>query len=140
MKNLLADIFSLVHNLPKHRTEEVAIFSGLNTHRPTKEEMLLVEDSFQLSTATQLLSLYCLHKGRSVSAQLLKFLLGSCAKEQQQLVVVVQLVGQLEQFHTNMVGEAVSTGLRDKKVDMKIFLSNLANLSQLESGRCHIWD
>ena len=93
MNNLLADIFSLVHNLPKHRTEEVAIFSGLNTHRPTIEEMLLVEDSFQLSAATQLLSLYCLHKGRSVSAQLLKFLLGSYAKEQQ-LVVLVQLVGR----------------------------------------------
>ena len=134
MNNLLADIFTQVHNLPKHRTEET-IFSGLNTHRPTKEEMLLVEDSFQLSTATQLLSLYCLHKGRSVSAQLLKFLLGSCAKEQQ-LVVVVQLVGQLEQFHTNMVREAVSTGLRDKKVDMMI----LAKLSQLESGSCHSWD
>ena len=59
---------------------------------------------------------------------LLKFLLGSCAKEQQ-LVVVVQLVGQLEQFHTNMVREAVSTGLRDKKVDMKILLSKLAKLS-----------
>jgi hypothetical protein len=93
MNNLLADIFSLVHNLPKHRTEEVAIFSGLNTHRPTIEEMLMVEDSFQLSAATQLLSLYCLHKGRSVSAQLLKFLLGSYAKEQQ-LVVLVQLVGR----------------------------------------------
>ena len=127
MNNLLADIFTQVHNLPKHRTEEVAIFSGL------------VEDSFQLLTDTQLLSLYCLHKGRSVSAQLLKFLLGSCAKEQQ-LVVVVQLVGQLEQFHTNMVREAVSTGLRDKKLDMNIFLSNLAKLSQLESGSCHSWD
>ena len=75
MNNLLADIFTQVHNLPKHRTEEVAIFSGL------------VEDSFQLLTDTQLLSLYCLHKGRSVSAQLLKFLLGSCAKEQQLVVV-----------------------------------------------------
>ena len=139
MNSLLADIFTQVHNLPKHRTEEVAIFSGLNNHRPTKEEMLLVKDSFQLSTATQLLSLYCLHKGRSVSAEMLKFLQGSYTKEQQ-LLVVVQMVGQLEQFHTNMVGEAVSTGLRDKKVDMKIFLSNLANLSQLESGRCHIWD
>jgi hypothetical protein len=127
MNNLLSDIFIQVHNLPKHRTEEVAIFSGL------------VEDSFQLLTDTQLLSLYCLHKGRSVSAQLLKFLLGSCAKEQQ-LVVVVQLVGQLEQFHTNMVREAVSTGLRDKKLDMNIFLSNLAKLSQLESGSCHSWD
>ena len=61
MNNLLADIFTQVHNLPKHRTEEVAIFFGLNNHRPTKEEMLLVEDSFQLSTANQLLSLYCLH-------------------------------------------------------------------------------
>ena len=139
MNNLLADIFTQVHNLPKHRTEEVAIFSGLNTHRPTIEEMLLVEDSFQVSTATQLLSLYCLHKGKSVSAQLLKFLLGSYAKEQQ-LVEVVQLVGQLEQFHTNIVGEAVSTGLRDKKVDMQIFLSNLAKLSQLESGSCQSWD
>ena len=127
MNNLLADIFTQVHNLPNHRTEEVAIFSGS------------VEDSFQLLTDTQLLSLYCLHKGRSVSAQLLKFLLGSCAKEQQ-LVVVVQLVGQLEQFHTNMVREAVSTGLRDKKLDMNIFLSNLAKLSQLESGSCHSWD
>ena len=46
-------------------------------------------------------------------------------------MVVVQLVGQLEQFHTNMVGEAV--------IDMKIFLSNLAKLSQLESGNCHSW-
>ena len=127
MNNLLADIFTQVHNLPKHRTEEVAIFSGL------------VEDSFQLLTDTQLLSLYCLHKGRSVSAQLLKFLLGSCTKEQQ-LVVVVQLVGQLEQFHTNMVREAVSTGIRDKKLDMNIFLSNLAKLPQLESGICHSWD
>ena len=43
MNNLLADILHQAHNLPKHRTEEVAIFSGLNTHRPTKEEMLLVE-------------------------------------------------------------------------------------------------
>lgn len=138
MNSLLADIFTQVHNLPKHRTEEVAIFSGLNTHLATIQEMLLVENTFQLSAATQLLSLYCLHKGRSVSAQLLKFLLGSCAKEQQ-LVVVLQLVGQLEQFHTNMVGEAVSTGLRDKKIDMKIFLSNLAKLSQLESGSSHSW-
>ena len=75
MNNRLADIFTQVHNLPNHRTEEVAIFSGS------------VEDSFQLLTDTQLLSLYCLHKGRSVSAQLLKFLLGSCAKEQQLVVV-----------------------------------------------------
>jgi hypothetical protein len=83
MNSLLADIFTQVHNLPKYRTEEVAIVSGLNTHWPTIEEMLLelVEDSSQLSATTQLLSLYCLHKGRSVSAQLLKFLLGSCAKE-----------------------------------------------------------
>jgi hypothetical protein len=38
-----------------------------------------------------------------------------------------------------MVGEAVYTGLRDKKVDMKIFLSHLAKLSQLESGSCDSW-
>ena len=88
--------------MPKHRTEEVAIFSGMSVHMATIQEMLLVEDSFQLAASTQLLSLYCTHKGRSVSAQLLKFLLGSCAKEQQ-FAVVVQLVGQLEQFHTNIV-------------------------------------
>lgn len=138
MNSLLADIFTQVHNMPKHRTEEVAIFSGMSVHMATIQEMLLVEDSFQLAASTQLLSLYCTHKGRSVSAQLLKFLLGSCAKEQQ-LTVVVQLVGQLEQFHTNMVGEAVSIGLRDKKMDMEVFLSNLAKLSQLESGSCHSW-
>ena len=68
MNNLLADIFTQVSNLPKYRTEEVAIFSGLSTHLPTIQEMLLVEDSLQLSAATQLLRLYCLHKGRSVSA------------------------------------------------------------------------
>ena len=124
--------------MAKHRTKEVAIFSGMSAHMATIQEMLLVEDSFQLAASTQLLSLYCTHKGRSVSAQLLKFLLGSCAKEQQ-LTVVVQLVGQLEQFHTNMVGEAVSIGLRDKKMDMEVFLSNLAKLSQLESGSCHSW-
>jgi len=135
---LLADIFNQVHNMPKHRTEEVSIFSGMSSHLPTLQQMLLVEDTFQLSASSQLLSLYCLHKGRSVSAQLLKFLVASCTKDQQ-LTVVVQVVGQLEQFHTNMVGEAVSTGLKDKKINMKVFLSNLAKLTQLESGLGQSW-
>jgi hypothetical protein len=135
---LLADIFSQVHNMPKHRTEEVSIFSGMSSHLPTIQQMLLVEDTFQLSASSQLLSLYCLHKGRSVSAQLLRFLVASCTKDQQ-LTVVVQVVGQLEQFHTNMVGEAVSTGLKDKKTNIKVFLSNLAKLTQLEAGLGQSW-
>jgi len=138
LNSLLADIFTQVHSMSRHRLEEVAIFSGLTTHLPTFQQLLLVEDSVQLSATIQLLSLFCLHKGRSVSAQLLKFLLGSCAKEQQ-LVVVTQLVNQLEQFHPNMVQEAVALGLRDRRLDMKLFLSNLTKLSQLESGSCHSW-
>jgi len=138
MNNLLSDIFSQVHSMPKHRTEEVAIFCGMTSSLSTIQEMLLVEDTFQLAASTQLLSLFCLHKGRSVSAQLLKFLVASCTKDQQ-LMVVVQLVSQLEQFHTNMVGEAVSTGLRDKKIDMTVFLSNLTKLCQLDSGVSQSW-
>ena len=50
-----------VHNMAKHRTEEVAIYSGMSAHMATIQEMLLVEDSFQLAASTQLLSLYCTH-------------------------------------------------------------------------------
>jgi len=138
MNSLLADLHTQVHTMARHRIEEVAIFSGLAAQLPTLQRMMLVEDNFQLSSSVQLLGLYCLHKGRSSSAQLLKFLLSSCEREQQ-LVVVVQLVNQLEQFHYNMVGEAISTGLRDKRLNMKLFLTNITKLTQLESGNCHSW-
>jgi len=124
--------------MARHRIEEVAIFSGFTAQLPTLQQMLLVEDTFQLSSSVQLLGLYCLHKGRSSSAQLIKFLLSSCEREQQ-LVVVVQLVNQLEQFHHNMVGEAVSHGLKDKRLDMKLFLANLIKLTQLEAGQNLSW-
>jgi len=138
MNSLLADIFTQVHSVTKHRMEEVAIFSGFATHLSTFLEMLLVEDSFQLTATTQLLSLYCLYKGRSVSAQVLKFLLGSCLKEQD-LVVVNQLINQLEQFHPNMVGEAVSLGLKDRIIVIKQFILNLTKMTQLESGSVLSW-
>jgi len=138
MNSLLADLFNQVHTMPKHRTEEVAIFSGMATHLPTIQNMLLLDDTFQLTATTQLLSLYCLYKGRSASAQLLKFLVARCTKDQQ-LMVVMQLVGQLEQFHSNMVVEAVSTGLRDKKIDLGAFISNITKLCHLDSSMNHSW-
>jgi len=138
MNCLLSDIFNQVHGTPKHRIEEVAVFFGMPNHLHSILEMLLLEDSFQLSAATQLICLYCIQKGRSVSSQVLKFLLGSCTKEQQ-LSVVVQVLGQLEQFHNSMVSEAVQAGLKDKRLDLRIFLRNLAKMSQMESGVSQSW-
>jgi len=138
MNTIIAELFQQVHGIPKHKMEEIPLFIGMDSLLPTIQEMLLVEDSFQLTASTTLISLYSLHKGRSTSAKVLKFLLGSCTKDKQ-FQVITQFLGQLEQFHTNMVNEAVSTGLKDKKINMATFLSNIAKLTQLEGSGCHSW-
>ena len=88
---------------------------------------MLSSSQFQATSSAVLLYLYCLHKGRSVSASIVKFLLSHSEREEQ-LETTTKLVAQLEPFHVNVVRDAVSLGLRDNSEEGKVVL--LRNLTR----------
>ena len=109
------------------------LFSGLAPLLPSLMRMMLSSSQFQASSSSVLLYLYCLHKGRSVSASLVKFLLSHSEREEQ-LETTTRLVAQLEPFHVHVVRDAVSRGLRDNSEQGKVvLLRNLTTLSAREN-------
>ena len=141
LNTCLAELSSQVHG--RTRLEEVPLFTGLAPLLPALMKMLLSSSQFQVSSSSVLLYLYCLHKGRSLSASVVKFLL-SHSETEEQLETTVKLVAQLEQFHVSLVRDAVTRGLRDNSEQNKlILLRNLTTMSGQENWAavvrsCHL--
>ena len=124
---VLAELSSQVQG--RARLEEVPLLTGMSDLLPGLTQLMLSDCQFQVSSSSVLVYLYCLHKGRSVSASVLKFLL-SRGESDCHIQTARQLVDQLEQFHVNMVRDAVTAGLRDNSTDdKKTLLRNLIKLS-----------
>jgi len=124
---LLAEIFQQVHGVMRHRTDEVPVFSGLADSMPVFLKLLLSENSFQVQASTQLMALYALHKGRSVSVHMVKFMLFSSTTAAH-LRVLTELLKQIEIFHFNCVTDAVAQSLRSREGSVAQLLDNLAKL------------
>ena len=73
--------------------------------------------------AANLTYLYCVHKGRRVSAGVISFLLCHATSDAH-LDTCLKMVDQLEQFHTSVVKEAVREGIRDINCDKKLLVNN----------------
>ena len=130
LNSCLAELSGQVHG--RTRLEEVPLFTGLAPLLPTLMKMMLSSSQFQVCSSSVLLNLYCLHKGRSVSASVVKFLL-SRSESEEQLETTTRLVTHLEQFHLNLVRDAVTRGLRDNTEQNKlILLRNLMKMSGQE--------
>ena len=101
LNNTLADLFNQVHAIPKHRQDEIPLFTGMASVLPQIQKMLLSSNPVIVDTSSTLVYLYCLYKGRSVSAGVVKYIL--CHSTQiTNLVTCLKLLDQLEQFHTNV--------------------------------------
>ena len=121
LNTCLADLAGQVHG--RTRLEEIPLFTGLAPLLPALMKMMLSSSEFQVSSSSVLLYLYCLHKGRSISASVVKFLL-SHSETEEQLETTRRFVAQLEQFHVHLVRDAVTRGLRDNTEEKKVILMN----------------
>jgi len=133
LNSCLAELSSQVQS--RARLEEVSLFTGMSSVLPSLTQLMLSPCQFSASSSSVLVYLYCLHKGRSVSASVLKFLL-SHAETETQLESAGRLVALLEQFHVNMVRDAVTAGLREADTHSReTVLKNLIRLVAEERWR-----
>jgi len=124
---ILSELFTQIHSLPKNRTEDIALFSGIHSVLGQFKKKLLSEDSFSRDSTAVFLYLYSLHKGRSVSAGCIKYLL-SHSTTATHMRTCLQLVEQLEQFHIHVVNDAVTLAIRDVNTDKRTLITNLHKL------------
>jgi len=116
----------------RSRLEDVPLLTGMSAVLPSLMKLMLSSSKFQVSSSSVLVYLYCQQKGRSVSASVLKFLLSN-GQTESHLETASQLVVMLEQFHFDIVKDAVSAGLRDNSHEKMITLMrNLISLSSEE--------
>ena len=127
LNTALADIFTQIHSGPRHRREDVPVLTGMARVLTTIQGMMLAENSVTVDSSATLIYLYCLHKGRSVSAGVIKYLLCHSTSETH-LDTCLKLLEQLQQFHTSVVREAVMAGIGDIDTDKKLLVSNLITL------------
>ena len=132
LNTVLAELFTQVHAAPRHRQDEVPLLTGMAAEVAALHQLLLSEHAGTAASAATLVCLHAVYKGRRVSAAAVKFLLCHAATAAQ-LARCVQLVEQLEQFHTELVREAVAAALGDGGTDKQLLVTNLTSLC---SGEC----
>ena len=132
INTVLSDLFGQVHNVSRTKVDDISVFNGMSQVMPQIQHKLLSPNPNIVASCSSLVYLYCLYKGRSVSGGVIKYLL--CHESSDgSLTTLLQLVDQLEQFHTNIVKDAVTMGLRDTTGDKLCLLTNLTTLC--EQGR-----
>ena len=129
VNTVLSDVFSMVHNISRSKVEDISVFNGMSQVMPQIQQALLSPNPNIVASCSTLAYLYCLYKGRSVSAGVIKYLL-SHETGDRGLTTLQQMVDQLEQFHTNIVKDAVTMGLRDTSSDKVCLVTNLIALCQ----------
>jgi len=127
LNTTLADLFNQVHAIPKHRQDEIPLFTGMAPVLAQIQKMLLHSNPVIVDTSGTLVYLYCLYKGRSVSAGVLKYILCHSTKTTH-LVTLLKLLDQLEQFHINVVKDAVTLAIRDVNTNKEVLMVNLIKL------------
>ena len=128
LNTVLADLFSQVHNVSKNRVDDISLFSGMSGVMSSVQKTLLSPHAATVSSCSTLLYLYCLHKGRSAGAGLVRWLLSQ--SHDQIFSTLVMMVEQLEQFHVTLVRDAVTMALRDVNTDKLTVLTNLIKLCE----------
>ena len=101
--------------------------TGMAAVLPSLQGMVLAETSVTVETAATLTYLFCVHKGRRVSAGVISHLLCHATSEAH-LDTCLKMVDQLEQVYTSVVMEAVREGIRDINCDKKLMVNNLVKL------------
>jgi len=131
--SLLAALFNQVHGVSRHRGEGIPVLENLNPNLSVLLHMLLSDQVFLRSSAVQLLTLYALHKGRSVTIQILNFLLFSSSTDQD-LAVLSNFLSRVEIFHYNCINDLVAQCLRNRNGKEEKLLRNLTKLVEVEKS------
>jgi len=129
----LSAVFQMVHGASRHKGDGIPVFQNLNLNISVFLDLLVSGNQFLSSSATQLLSLYALDKGRGVSVQILKFLLYRCETDAQ-LSILHSFLTRVEIFHVNILPDLVSQSLRNREGQMPRLLQNFVKLVTLEKA------
>ncbi|XP_023331257.1 integrator complex subunit 5 [Eurytemora carolleeae] len=133
VNSVISALFQLVHGRSVQRGDKSLVVESLTSILPLLLDQLQSSQEFLRSSSLQLLVLYAIHKGRSSTIHIIKYLLFSCSSKEE-LTVLVSFISQVEMFHTGCVPSVVTQGLKTREGDMKRFLKNLVLLVEAEKA------
>lgn len=130
---VLAELLSMVHQTPKHFSEDIPVLKGFaSCYESFLERYLLSEDAFQRKSVILLLNYLSLYQGRTVAVNVVKYCLDH-AEGPEELGIMLEFLKDTELWITDIVKVAVSQSIKTKGRDPKRFLVNLVQILHYQS-------